>query len=178
MATPTEPADDPRTPDVRRARPDDVEAIARIWHAGWPDGHLGHVPAELARHRGPDQFLSRARERWETTWVCAAGDEPTGFVVVVDDEVEQIYVDSRARGTGAAAALLGRAQDEIRRAGYSRAWLAVVDGNNRARSFYERQGWQNRGPISYPAETEDGPIEVPCRRYEIALTDPGTSSTD
>jgi hypothetical protein len=47
---------------VRRATSDDVDAIARIWHTGWIDGHLGHVPPELVRrHRNPEQFVSRAR---------------------------------------------------------------------------------------------------------------------
>ncbi len=158
------------SPPVRPATSNDVEAIARIWHAGWPDGHLGNVPDELTRHRGPDQFRARAGDRWETTWVSAADDEVSGFVVVIDDEVEQLYVDSSARGAGVASALLRRAETEIRLAGHHRAWLAVVAGNSRARAFYERQGWHDRGAFSYSAETEDGPVEVPCHRYEITLT--------
>jgi GNAT superfamily N-acetyltransferase len=91
---------------------------------------------------------------------------------VKGDEVEQIYVDRAARGTGVAAMLLRKAEAEIRSAGHRRAWLAVVAGNQRARSFYARHGWRDAGPFSYMAETEAGPLAVPSRRYEIDLPDP------
>jgi putative acetyltransferase len=105
-------------------------------------------------------------------WVAESHGQVIGFVVVKDDEVEQIFVDRAARGTGVAAMLLRKAESEIRRAGHRHAWLAVVAGNQRARSFYARLGWHDSGPISYPAETEAGPIAVPSHRYEIDLTDP------
>jgi len=105
-------------------------------------------------------------------WVAESRGETLGFVVVKGDEVEQIYVDRRARGTGLAAKLLRKAEAEIRSAGHRRAWLAVVAGNQRARSFYSRLGWRDAGPMSYLAETEVGPLAVPTHRYEIDLTDP------
>jgi putative acetyltransferase len=157
---------------VRRATPDDTDAIARIWQTGWADGHLGHVPPELVRHRNEEQFVSRTRARIDGTWVADARGQAIGFVVVKEDEVEQIYVDRAARGTGAAAMLLQRAEAEIRRAGHRRAWLAVVAGNQRARAFYARLGWRDKGPMSYLAETEAGPLAVPTHRYEIDLDGP------
>jgi GNAT superfamily N-acetyltransferase len=176
MTTSAGPADGPETTVVRAATAGDAEDVAAIWHAGWADGHLGNVPDELTRHRGRSQFLARARARVDATWVSTSSDLVTGFVVVVEDEVEQIYVESSARGTGVAAALLRRAEDELRAGGHPRAWLAVVAGNARARSFYEHHGWQDRGLFSYLAETENGPVEVPCHRYTIDLSQPGGSS--
>ena len=105
-------------------------------------------------------------------WVAESRGQPVGFVVVKGDEVEQIYVDRTARGTGVAARLLRMAEAEIRRAGHRHAWLAVVAGNQRARAFYARLGWRDAGPFSYLAETEIGPLAVPSHRYEIDLTDP------
>lgn len=157
---------------VRKATSDDVGAVARIWHTGWIDGHLGHVPPELVRHRNKEQFVSRAEKRVEGMWVAESGGQIMGFVVVVGDEVEQIYVDGLARGTGLAAMLLHKAEAEIRSVGHRQAWLAVVAGNRRARSFYSRLGWRDAGPMSYMAETEAGPLAVPTHRYEIDLTDP------
>lgn len=157
---------------IRAATPDDVDGVARIWAVGWADGHLGHVPPELVRYRREDQFESRARDRLDTTWVAESCGQAMGFVVVKGDEVEQIYVDRTARGTGVAAMLLRKAEAEIRRAGHRRAWLAVVAGNERARRFYARQGWRDAGPMSYLAETEAGPMAVPTHRYEIDLGDP------
>jgi GNAT superfamily N-acetyltransferase len=157
---------------VRKATSNDVGAVARIWHIGWTDGHIDHVPPELVRYRNQEQFVSRARERLECMWVAEFHDQTMGFVVVKGDEVEQIYVDRTARGTGVAAMLLRKAEAEIRGAGHRHAWLAVVAGNQRARSFYSRLGWRDSGPMSYLAETEVGPLAVPSHRYEIDLADP------
>ena len=159
---------------VRKATSNDIGAVVRIWHVGWTDGHLGHVPPELVRHRNQEQFVSRAWERLECMWVVESQGQTMGFVVVKGDEVEQIYVDRTARGTGMAAMLLHKAEAEIRSAGHRQAWLAVVAGNQRARSFYSRLGWRDAGPLSYLAETEVGPLAVPSHRYEIVLADPAS----
>ncbi len=157
---------------VRKASSDDVTAVARIWWIGWNDGHLGHVPPALVRHRNQAQFVARARARLECMWVAEIHGQTMGFVVVKDNEVEQIYVDRSARGTGVAATLLQKAEAEIRTAGHRHAWLAGVAGNQRARSFYARLGWRDSGPVTYLAETEAGPLAVPSHRYEIDLADP------
>lgn len=156
---------------IRKARAEDAGAVARIWHAGWRDGHIGNVPDGLVRHRDDiRQYESRARDRVGQMWVAeSAGGQPLGFVVVKGDELEQVYVDRSARGTGVAAALLSQGEDEVRRAGHARAWLAVVAGNSRARAFYERQGWRDTGPFIYEAETAEGMFPVPSHRYEIDL---------
>lgn len=156
---------------VRKATSKDVDAVARIWHIGWSDGHLGNVPPELVRYRNEEQFVARTRERFECMLVAETHGQVVGFVVVKGDEVEQIYVDRTARGTGVAAMLLRKGEAEIRSAGHRRAWLAVVPGNQRARSFYSRLGWRDSGPMPYLAETEAGPIEVPTHRYELDLVD-------
>ena len=153
---------------LRPAEPADAEAIALIWHAGWRDGHLGHVPAALLEHRGLDDFRTRVPGRLSATTVAVTGAELTGFVVVEADEVEQVYVAAPARGSGVAAALLGHAERTVA-AGHDTAWLAVNAANGRARRFYERSGWRDLGPVDYLAETADGPMPVPCRRYAKAV---------
>lgn len=158
---------------VRRASLDDADAIARIWHDGWADGHAGHVPDELYRHRTVASYPPRVRARLASTWVAEAGGAVRGFVVVVDAEVEQVYVDAAARGSGVAAALLARAESVVADAGHDRAWLAVVAGNARARRFYERSGWVDAGPLDYAAEVAGGVVVVPCRRYEKPVTGAG-----
>lgn len=159
---------------VRRATIDDLAAIVRIWHEGWRDGHVGHVPPELVLHRNREQFVARAQERLDCMWVAESHGQCAGFVVVKGNEVEQLYVDRTSRGTGIAATLLRKAETEIRRAGHRHAWLAVVAGNQRARSFYSRLGWRDSGAMSYMAQTEAGPLAVPTHRYETNLIDPAT----
>jgi ribosomal protein S18 acetylase RimI-like enzyme len=155
-------------PALRPAAPDEVEAIAALWHQGWRDGHLGHVPEALEGHRRLVDFRKRVPPRLAQTTVAAGASGILGFVMLHDDEVEQLYVAAEARGTGVARALLEHAERAIALR-YAVAWLAVAEGNARARRFYERSGWRDQGGLAYPAEIEGGTLLVPCRRYEKAL---------
>ncbi|HWD84021.1 MAG TPA: GNAT family N-acetyltransferase [Kribbella sp.] len=150
---------------VRRAVAADAEAIAAIWYAGWRDGHLGHVPAALVAVRTEESFWTRAGERIADTTVAVVDGVVAGFVMVVGDEVEQVYVGGTYRGSGIAGELLAEAERQVRAAGYDEAWLAVATGNARARRFYERSGWRDGGAFDYPASVGDGTLPVPCHRY-------------
>jgi GNAT superfamily N-acetyltransferase len=155
---------------LRAATPSDIDEIAGIWHDGWFDGHQGHVPDDLIAHRTPAEFRRRIGDRIESAIVAVRHDATiAGFVVVIDDEVEQLYVTATARSTGTAAHLLAHGEQTIGRT-HAAAWLAVVSGNSRARRFYERCGWNETGPILNPAETSAGMMLVPSLRYEKALT--------
>jgi GNAT superfamily N-acetyltransferase len=149
---------------LRPAVPGDLEAIAAVWHDGWADGHLGHVPEALAAHRGLDDFRRRVPARLPETTVAIAAGRLVGFVMLHGDEVEQVYVAREARGGGVADTLLACAEQEVARRGPV-AWLAVAAGNARARRFYERNGWSDAGPFDYAAEVAGGTMAVPCRRY-------------
>jgi len=161
---------------IRQATAGDARAVADIWRAGWPDGHLGHVPEELVAVRIEASFGQRAAERVGETVVAEVDGSVAGFTMVVDDEVEQVYVAASHRGSGVADALLADAEARIRAAGHSRAWLAVVAGNARARRFYERRGWVDEGPLVYRAEGPNGPIDVPAQRYAKDLSDSGLNT--
>ncbi|MET9271262.1 GNAT family N-acetyltransferase [Kribbella sp. NPDC003557] len=150
---------------VRPAVAGDADAVAAIWYAGWRDGHLGHVPDELVAVRTEESFWTRAAERIADTTVAVVGDEVAGFVMVVGDEVEQVYVAGAHRGSGVAGTLLTEAERQVRAAGHQEAWLAVATGNARARRFYERNGWTDGGAFDYPATVGDSSIPVPCHRY-------------
>jgi GNAT superfamily N-acetyltransferase len=154
---------------LRTATLEDSGAIAEIWHLGWQDGHLGHVPQELLDARTEASFRTRASERVDDTTVAVVGGAVAGFVMVVGDEVEQVYVSASQRGTGVAGALIQEAENLVRASGHGKAWLAVVAGNARARAFYERSGWQAEGPFDYVTTAEDRTITVPCHRYTKLL---------
>ena len=150
---------------LRRARDEDAEAVAKIWYDGWRDGHLGHVPDNLVMVRTKESFQSRAADRVGDTVVAVVDDAVAGFVMVVGDEVEQVYVSEQHRGRGVAVLLLAEAERLVAVNGNERAWLAVVDGNVRARRFYERNGWTDEGVFDYPAASAAGPVPVPVHRY-------------
>jgi ribosomal protein S18 acetylase RimI-like enzyme len=151
--------------ELRRAMAEDAQAIAEIWYLGWRDGHIGFVPDELLAARHEDSFWRRAALRLNDTTVAEINGQIAGFIMVVGDEVEQVYVSAAHRGTGVADVLLTDAERQIREAGHPTAWLAVVAENTRARRFYERRGWSDEGLFEHAAEGQDGPIAVPAHRY-------------
>jgi ribosomal protein S18 acetylase RimI-like enzyme len=151
---------------LRPAAAEDVERLATIWHSGWRDGHLGYVPDELHAYRRPADFLARARDLvGDAVVATGSSGAVVGFVLVRGDEVEQVYVDAQARGSGVADALLEHAEREVAER-FERAWLAVVEGNARARRFYERRGWSNGGSFDYEADAGEGTMTVRALRYE------------
>ncbi|MEV0272069.1 GNAT family N-acetyltransferase [Hamadaea sp. NPDC050747] len=159
---------------IRPARAEDATTVAEIWTKGWADGHLGNVPDELVSVRTAEAFHQRAGERVaETTVAVSESGEVAGFVMVVGDEVEQVYVAAAHRGGGVAASLLAEAERQVAVGGHDRAWLAVVDGNHRARRFYERCGWVDDGMFTYQAEVEGGTLSVPCHRYSKIVAGSG-----
>ena len=159
------------TLDIRPATDSDAERIAGIWNDGWADGHLGNVPDELVPFRTPEFFRRRTLVNLPTTLVADLDGVVAGFVVVLDDELDQVYVAPEFRGQGIADAVLRAGERSVAEAGHRDAWLAVVPGNARARRFYERNGWVDGGEFAFPAPIEDGTIDVPCRRYVKPLLD-------
>ena len=159
---------EPLGPKLRAATPDDTDAIATVWHSGWPEGHLGQVPEALLLHRRLVDFRARVPALLDRTTVATIGPDLAGFVMVHNDELEQIYVVEVARGSGVAAALLRHAESEIGER-FDRAWLAVVAGNTRARRFYARNGWRDAGVFEHQAPIEGGSVPLAAHRYEKDL---------
>lgn len=135
---------------IRRASPDDAEAIARVQVRSWHHAYADIVdPEQLAEHT-----VASRTERWRG--LLAAGESTTlvievqgaiaGFASVMRGELRALYVDPPAQGAGAGGALLGAAQDELRAAGHRDATLWVFAANAHARAFYERHGWAAEDP--------------------------------
>ena len=146
---------------VRAAQPADIDAIIDVHIATWKVAYRGQLP---------DAFLDgldATRARRAPFWQRAIGDPATsvlvaerdaaivGFVSVgKPDEAEvpsdtgmlfAIYVHPDAWDAGAGRALMLRAIDELRRLGYAKAFLWVLETNVRARRFYEAGGWRADG---------------------------------
>jgi len=151
---------------LRPGTPEDAPHVADLWHRGWHDAHPGHVPDGLTAARTLEAFHDRAAQRVADTTVAEVDGRVAGFVMVVGDEVEQVYVDRAFRGAGVAGILLGEAEQQVAAGGHDVAWLAVATGNARARAFYERQGWRDAGDLPYEVEALGQRFISPCRRYE------------
>jgi putative acetyltransferase len=150
---------------LRPATEDDAAAVADLWHRGWHDAHPGHVPDGLTAARTLEAFHERAPRRVAETTVAVVDGAVAGFVMVVGDEVEQVFVAPGHRGTGLAGTLLDEAERQVAAGGHDVAWLAVVDGNARARRFYESRGWTDEGDLPYEVTALGETFVSPCRRY-------------
>ena len=151
---------------IRPATDADMAAVADLWHEGWHDAHAGHVPVGLTAARTLAAFHERTPTRVaDTTVAVGEASEVLGFVMVAGDEVEQVFVAPAARGTGLALTLLSEAERQVAAAGHDLAWLAVVEGNARARRFYEKSGWSDEGDLPYEVVADGDTFISPCRRY-------------
>lgn len=150
---------------VRGGSVGDVARVAQIWYDGWQEAHRGRVPDDLITVRTRESFDERAADRIPDTSIAELNGAVAGFIMINDDEVEQVYVAAEGRGTGMADALLAEAERRVAAIGHTQAWLAVVAGNARARRFYERNGWRDEGLFDHDAPGPDGPIPVPAHRY-------------
>lgn len=155
-------------PVLRPATVDDVDAVAALFHQGWHDVHPGRVPDGLTQRRTPQAFHDRVAERVaETTDTTVAEVDGVlaGFIMVSDDEAEQVYVERSFRGTTVGTLLLTEAERQIAAAGHDVAFLVVVRGNDRAQAFYVRQGWVDEGDIDYPVTALGEHYLSPCRKF-------------
>ena len=156
-------------PVLRPAVAADTEVIARLWHEGWRDGHLEHAPEQLLKDRTIEMFRARTTDRIDEMTVATVDGIVAGFVIVTDDEVEQVYVDRAFRGRGVARAVLLDGERRVGEQGYAEAWLAVIDGNSRARAFYEREGWVDAGLVEYEVPATDPQLVWDVHRYTKTL---------
>ena len=148
---------------------DTARRDARGRRGGWrhlaqrlADGHLGHVPEACYPIAGSSTSRARAATDRATRVAVADGE------LSVRDSTRRGRAALRGRegrGRGIADALLRHAEEGIA-THFDAAWLAVVEGNRRARRFYERCGWRDIGGFDYQAEIEGGRLPVPSRRYE------------
>lgn len=154
---------------LRPARPEDMAAVADIWHRAWHVAHPGHVPDGLTAGRTLEAFHARTPPRVADTTVAEVDGRVVGFSMVDGDELEQLFVDPDLHGSGIAGPLLADGEARIAAAGHDVAWLAVVVGNARARRFYEKHGWYDAGDLPYEVTAGGSTYISPCRRYEKRL---------
>jgi ribosomal protein S18 acetylase RimI-like enzyme len=155
--------------NIRAAEQTEVDQLAQVWFDAWRDAHAQIVPAELARLRTLENFRERMQKELPNIRVAGSPGEPVGFCLVKDDELYQLFVAARARGTGVAAALMADGEALLAESGVETAWLACAIGNERAARFYEKCGWRRTGTMTNEAETSEGTFLLQVWRYEKTL---------
>lgn len=157
---------------IRAAEEAEIDQLAQVWFDAWNDAHAQIVPVELVRLRTLENFRERMRKELPNVRVAGAPGEPVGFCVVRGDELYQLFVAAKARGTGVAAALMADGEAQLAQSGVENAWLACAVGNERAARFYEKCGWRRNGIMDNEAETSEGIFLLQVWRYEKKLSVP------
>lgn len=157
---------------VRPAEAGEIAHLARLWHDAWHQAHAPLVPPELTRLRTLDNFAERLQAVLADIRVAGPHGAALGFCVVKGDELNQLFLSSGARGSGAAAALIADAEARLAARGVETAWLACAVGNDRAARFYEKSGWHLAATVVNPADTPSGPFPLLVWRYEKRLARP------
>lgn len=172
---------------IRPGTDADLLAIATIHVHGRQAAYRGLVPdhvldawtpeawaeartADLARH-GPAL----------RTWVAEDGDPGAGLLGFADTapagdaglpgagEVLLLYVDPAAIGGGIGGALLAHATADLAARGFAPLLLWTLEGNVRARRFYERAGWRADGASRPWWATEGQAVALREVRYRRDL---------
>ncbi|MBI5513214.1 MAG: GNAT family N-acetyltransferase [Deltaproteobacteria bacterium] len=168
--------------ELRRAEPSDARAIAEVHVLAWQVAYAGLLPAEFLARLSVDE--REARWHWNlgrgalarVTLLVDQGavlgfssvgatrerDVPEGY-----GELYALYLHpDRWRG-GLGARLHDAAMDEGRALGFRALTLWVLEGNARARAFYEAKGW---APEGKRAEFTAAPgVAAPELRYHRTL---------
>ncbi|WP_193084427.1 GNAT family N-acetyltransferase [Brevibacterium aurantiacum] len=156
---------------VRRARVADAAQIAAVHIAAWTAAYRGIMADEIldslnidrqtagwARNLGEESNPMSALVALEPVEDSAATERILGFggVCPPRDSAEvlaslpdvsglgqlaSINLHPDAFGTGVGAVLLHALEDELRALGFTRAYLMVAEGNDRAMRFYAKHGW-------------------------------------
>lgn len=160
---------------IRGPEPGEAGALARIhidtWRQTYRDDFTEEFLESLDFERRTEWFEARIDDG-EGLLVAEAEGEAVGFCLFGESsdsgwgEVFAIYVHADHWGQGHGFRLLEASLSVLRGAGFERALLWVLESNDRAREFYERQGWSLGKPIRLE---EIGGTQVTEVRYETRL---------
>lgn len=168
---------------LRDASVADARAIAELHVAAWrwayrgllPDAVLDDLSVETREARWRAE-LSAPKAGQRCLLAAGGAGQVVGFLSFgpAEDpdageglgEVYALYLDRSVAGTGVGRSLLSAGSRRLREAGYARAFLWVLETNERARRFYERAGWAWDGTTS--AHRYDC-AELPIVRYAADL---------
>ncbi|OAN59226.1 GNAT family N-acetyltransferase [Sphingomonas sp. TDK1] len=148
----------------RDATPADAAAIDALFRESFS--------ATFAHLYAPENLASFFAKFSVDGWVAELADPTFAFRVVEDAdgiigycklgpislpanphgpamELRQLYLRERAKGSGAAQALMDWALATARTRGAGELWLSVYIDNHRAKRFYQRYGFEDRGPYTF-----------------------------
>jgi len=159
MAGPARSADTATMSEVRPAAPEDAYEVAGVQVRSWQAAYRGLIAQEYLDSLTPELWagrytFGRVGIRLPSTLVAVDGPTICGLATTGlcrDEDLSNfgelmaIYVDPAYVRTGVGRLLITAARERLRGVGVMAASLWVLEGNARARRFYERDGWRFDG---------------------------------
>ncbi|HEY2576487.1 MAG TPA: GNAT family N-acetyltransferase [Streptosporangiaceae bacterium] len=135
--------------EIRRAEPGDWEVLRDVRLAALADTPYAFM-ATLAQEQEYGEPRWRERIAKSAFFLAWDGARPVGIVGAFSKDgsgwhVMSMWVTPAARGTGVAGRLIDAVTGYARAQGAAALTLWVTEGNDRARAFYQRQGFQATG---------------------------------
>lgn len=144
---------------LRRAQPEDNDAVAEVHVRSWQVAYRGLMPDEYLDLLNPADRASRYTfgdldPGLPQTMVAVDRQVICGFATVApchDDDMSSagelygIYVHPDWWNRGVGRILISDARDRLAHLGFDEAVLWVLVGNVRAERFYEKDGWRSDG---------------------------------
>lgn len=159
---------------IRRARPDDARALARLGRDSFTSAfaHLYRpedLAAFLAENHSPEQVARELAKPFNVYFVaeddglqgyarlvlaCGWPEHARGHKVV---ELKQLYTAPGNTGRGIGAALMSKVIEAARAEGGDEIQLSVWQGNHGAQRFYARYGFERIADVHFQvgSQTDD-----------------------
>lgn len=160
---------------VRAAGGKDIDAVRLVAERAWRATYAGHIQttdidAFLSTAYSHDALASAQQRLAGGLLVAESGGRIVGYAQVgrnANDacEIFAIYVLPDAQGAGFGHGLWSAACEHARALGCSELELWVLAANERARTFYERQGARLAGERPFPL----GDVTIAEARYVVSV---------
>lgn len=168
---------------VRPAESKDAEGIAMVHVKGWQSTYRGQIPDTyldgMSIEQKTESWKKQLDSQKEDTYAIVAQVDgqivgwSTGGVSRDEDvsknwgELYAIYVLPNYQNLGVGSKLMSQALHMLKRFGYGKATLWVLDTNQETRSWYEHKGWRIEGQTKI--EKHSGGFDLHETRYIIDL---------
>ncbi|MDZ5699277.1 MULTISPECIES: GNAT family N-acetyltransferase [Phyllobacteriaceae] len=141
--------------DIRRADPQDADAIAAVHDRAWRGAYAGIIPHRalnaMVGRRGP-RWWANAIRRSATVLVMEVGGEVAGYATLgrnrarqlkQDGEIYELYLSPEYQGIGMGTRLFEAAREMLVAHGFEGVVVWALEENTGAISFYQSAGGRN-----------------------------------
>ena len=137
--------------EIRHLAPgDDLNEISSIYENSWKYAYKGIIPQEFLDSIPEGRWAGKLNAEGRDNLVLIADGKLAGTACICssrwDDhpgcgEIVSIYLLPEYMGKGLGGDLLERCTEELKKKGFRRVILWVLEENTRARHFYEKHGF-------------------------------------